>query len=185
MPQFQYTLVMEKLIQQILDGDLLAVQTFYKKYSPKITSYIQQKVGSQDAYEIAQDVFLEAFDSLALFEGRSSIATWLYTIAHNKIVDFYRKKKIKSVLLSQFPFLQPISQEIVQPEFQFEKNKIRDRIEATFHTISFRYRQILKRHYEDNISVKQIAIELNLSHKATESLLYRARQAFIKSYAED
>ena len=98
------------------------------------------------------------------------------------MVDHYRKQKIKSILLSQLPFLELIAKEIDQPEFQLEKNKIRDKIEKSLHSLSQNYEQILRMHYEEDIPVKGIADRLQLSFKATESRLYRARQCFIQAY---
>ena len=98
------------------------------------------------------------------------------------MVDFYRKKKIKSILLSQVPFLQIVASEINQPEFQFEKNKIRDNIELALRSLSAKYQKILRLHYEENVSVKTLAALFNLSFKATESLLFRARQSFKLAY---
>ncbi len=176
---------MIELVEKVLQGDSDAVVLFYNQYSPKLLAYLQRKIPTkEDSQELLQDVFLDALDSLALFEKRSSMQTWLYRITRNKIADYYRKRKIKSLLFSQLPFLQLIAQEITQPEFQFEKNKIRDKIEITAHQLSANYRQILKRHYEDGIPVKQIALEMHLSFKATESLLYRARKDFMQKYAE-
>ncbi len=113
-----------------------------------------------------------------------NIQAWLYKIAHNKTVDFYRKKKIKSILLSQLPFLEIIANEIHQPEFQFEKNKIRDRIEYALKSISDDYRKILQLHYEEEVPVKDLAPIFNLSFKATESMLFRARQSFKRAYEQ-
>jgi RNA polymerase sigma factor (sigma-70 family) len=98
------------------------------------------------------------------------------------MVDFYRKEKIKSILLSGMPFFEVVASEINQPEFQFEKNKIRDGIELALHGLSLRYREILRLHYEEKIPIKTLAIKMNLSFKATESLLFRARQSFKLAY---
>src|SRR5260221_261224 len=117
---------MNILVERILNGDHTAVITFYQEYSPKILRYLNQKLSHDDAEEIMQDVFLDALDELSLFRSESSIQTWLYTIAHNKLVDFYRKKKIKLLFLSQLPFLQIVANEVNEPEFQFEKNNIKD-----------------------------------------------------------
>ena len=170
-------------IKRILEGDSKAVVEFYKSYSPKILFYLSKKLPSfEDAQELTNDVFLEAIDSLSLLQREENTSAWLYRIAHNKMVDFYRKRKIKSILLSQMPFLQIVANEINQPEFQFEKDKIRDRIELTLHNISEKYRKILILHYEEEISVKELAKIFNLSFKATESLLFRARQSFRLAY---
>lgn len=167
----------------ILAGDSEAVVLFYKSYSPRILSYLSKKLPrTEDAQEITNDVFLEAIDSLALLQKENHVSAWLYGIAHNKMVDFYRKKRIKSIFLSQMPFLQIVANEMSQPEFQLEKNKIRDGIEVALHEISEKYREILRLHYEEGIPIKKIAIIMNLSFKAAESLLFRARQSFRLAY---
>ena len=170
-------------IKRILNGDSKAVVEFYKTHSPKILSYLSKKLPRfEDAQEITNDVFLEAIDSLSILKKEESALAWLYRIAHNKMVDFYRKRKIKSILLSQVPYLQIVAAEINQPEFQFEKDKIRDRVELALHNISQKYRRILTLHYEQKIPVKELANIFNLSFKATESLLFRARQSFRLAY---
>lgn len=171
-------------IKRILAGDSKAVVEFYKSYSPKLLSYFLKRLPShEDTQELTNDVFLEAIDSLSLLRKKESVLAWLYKIAHNKMVDFYRKRKIKSILLSQMPFLQIAAAEINQPEFQFEKNKIRDRIELALQSLSLSYQKILKLHYEDQVPVKELAVKLKLSFKAAESLLFRARQSFKLAYA--
>lgn len=169
---------MEHLIEKILAGDSQSVIDFYKHYSPKILCYLMKRLPREDAQEIANDVFLEAIDSLSLLKKRENLQAWLYKIAHNKTVDYYRKKKIKSIILSRIPYLEIVANEINQPEFQFEKNRIRDKIEAALDHLSEKYRNILRLHYEEYIPVKELAREYNLSFKAAESLLYRARKEF-------
>jgi RNA polymerase sigma-70 factor, ECF subfamily len=171
------------LVDKIILGDKTAIVQLYHLYSPKIAVYLKNRLPRpEDAQEILNDVFFDAIDSIHLLKKEENISSWLYSIARNKVVDFYRKKKIKSVLLSQVPFLDIIAQEISQPEFQFEKNKIKERIEKTLSNLSNRYREILSLHYEQKVPVKDLAMRFNLSFKATESLLFRARQSFKKIY---
>lgn len=173
---------MSILIQRLLDGDKTAVAQFYQKFSPKVLGYLLKKMPEDDAKETTNDVFLEAIESLPMLKSHEKLSSWLFQIAHNNMVNFYRKKKFKSVLISQLPFLELVSKEVHQPEFIMEKNAIRDKIEAALHAISKKYRKILKMRYEEGLPVKQIALILELSPKACESLLYRARLSFIKEY---
>lgn len=167
------------LIEQVRNGNPQAVSKFYKQNSTKILSYLTKRLPSQeDAEDLTNDVFLEAIDSLNLLKNEENLKAWLFRIAHNKMVDFWRKKKIKSLLLSQIPYLQIVAKEITQPEFQFEKNRIREKVEQTFYQLSESYQKILRMHYEENLSVKEIAGKFGLSFKATESLLFRARKQF-------
>ena len=174
---------MELLIQRILQGDSQAVVEFYDHFYLKISVYVQKRLPEEEDTEaFVHDIFLDAIDNLPLFEGKSSLQTWLYKIAHHKLVDWYRKKKINAMLLSQLPFLELVAQEVYQPEFQYEKNRLREKIEYTLRSLSKKYRQILKLHYEEQKSVKEIALLLDISPKAAESLLFRARQQFKKAY---
>lgn len=174
---------MVRILDRILQGDGNAVVEFYNINSPRLLRYLQKKLPrKEDAEEVLNDIFFAAIDELPLFREKSNINTWLFKIARNKIADFYRKRKIKSVLLSQAPFLEIIANEIAQPEFQFEKNKIRDRVEKAFSSISSRYQKILHLHYEEGVPVKELAVIFNLSFKATESMLFRARRCFRLAY---
>lgn len=174
---------MQNVLKDIKQGSPEAVALFYQKYSPKLLAHLKYKLpNTEDAEEVLNDVFIAAIDDIHFFRGDCSINTWLYKIARNKIVDFYRKKKIKSVILSQAPFLEIIAQEFHQPEFQFEKDKIRDKIETAFINISEKYRKVLKLHYEEKTPVREIARIFGLTFKATESLLFRARKSFLLAY---
>ena len=174
---------MSNLVRKILAGNSQAVIDFYNSYSPKIFRYLKKELPrEEDAQEITNDVFFDAIDSLSLLKSEENILAWLYKIAKNKRADYYRKKRIKGILLSHIPFLEIVSAEIHQPEFQFEKDRIRDKIEESMHSLSEEYQNILRLHYEEKIPVKDIAILFDMSFKATESLLYRARQSFKKAY---
>jgi RNA polymerase sigma factor (sigma-70 family) len=99
------------------------IVVFYQQYSPQILRYLKKYLPFDEAKEILNDVFLEAVDSLPTLQKQTNLKAWLYKIAHNKMVDFYRKKKIKSFLLSQLPYLELFAHEIHQPEFILEKKK--------------------------------------------------------------
>lgn len=169
---------MSSLIRKIINGDPQAVEKFYQTYSSKVNKYLNYKLPAEEAEEILNDTFMEAIDSLPFLKEKEKIEPWLYRIAHNKMVDFYRKKKIKFTLMSQVHFLNVVAKEILEPEFQYEKNRMKEKIEKTFFQLSERHQKILRLHYEENVPVKEIALSFNMSYKAAESLLFRARQQF-------
>lgn len=173
---------MAQLIRRLLSGDDKAISEFYYLYSKQLLFYLQNRVPKELAEEMLSDVFLDAVDSLHTLRLETNLKAWLYKIAHNKTVDYYRKKKIKTVLLSQVPYLEVLAAEMHEPEFQNEKNQIKEKIEKTLYSISEKYRKILTLHYEEQMPVVELAQVFNLSPKAAESLLYRARQSFITAY---
>jgi RNA polymerase sigma-70 factor (ECF subfamily) len=174
---------MKSLVERIVSGDTKAVTEFYKLYSPRILHYLVVRLPrEEDAQEILNDVFLDAIDSLSILKKDNNLQTWMYKIAHHKTVDYYRKRKIKSLLLSQIPYLEIVDSEVHQPEFILEKDKVRDKIESAFKSLPDLYRKVLRMRYEEKISVKEIAVIIEISFKATESLIFRARQSFKLAY---
>jgi len=174
---------MKSLVQRIISGDEQAVIEFYKLYSPRILHYLTVRLPrEEDAQEILNDVFLDAIDSLSILKKDNNLKAWLYKIAHHKTVDYYRRKKIKSLLLSQIPYLEIVDSEVHQPEFILEKDKVRDEIESAFKSLPDLYRKVLRLRYEERLSVKEIALRLEMTFKATESLIFRARQSFKLAY---
>lgn len=173
---------MPNIVQKIIKGDKDAIAHFYLSYSPKIEKYLSRKLPVEVAKEITNDVFLEAIESIAFLKEAEKLQSWLFQIAHHKMTDYYRKKKINSFVLSQVPYLELVAHEINQPEFQYEKNILRDTIEQILINLSTPHQKILRMHYELDLPVKEVALQMNLSFKATESLLFRARKAFQKAY---
>ncbi|MBP9718898.1 MAG: RNA polymerase sigma factor [Candidatus Levybacteria bacterium] len=174
---------MPSLIQKVIRGDSVAVFHFYKEYSPGILRFITAKIPKDsDAQDLVQEIFFEAIDTIAFLKNENHARAWLYKIARNKIADFYRRRKIKQVLLSEIPFLQLVDTQVHEPEFIFEKNRIRDAIEKALSSLPQNYQIVLRLHYIEQLPIKNIATMLALSAKATESLLFRARKKFDLAY---
>ena len=66
----------------------------YQKEHTKLLAYIRSKVRRlEDAEDIAQDVFYQTLTSVNALEPIEDLAAWIYTLARNRIIDWYRKKK--------------------------------------------------------------------------------------------
>ena len=87
------------LVSQLLKKDRRSAGVFYKTYAPKIKQYVHAKVGVyEDAEDVVQDILFAFLEACRDFRGNSSIQTYLYSIAHHKVIDYYRKKKIKQLV---------------------------------------------------------------------------------------
>lgn len=154
-----------------------------EKYRQRLIKFVAKKVGNfLDVEEIVQDTLMSAMDSLPTFKGKSSVFTWLCAIARHEIADFYRRKKIKQIVFSKLPWLKELVDEALGPELAFQELETKTRILKTFKNISEGYTRILRLKYIEGLSMRQIAQKLNLSVKAVESRLTRARLAFQLEY---
>ena len=173
---------MDALVEEVLAGKKGAATKFYKTFAPKLRRYLSTKLPEEEVEEVLQDTFLSAFDSLSLYRGESSVSTWLTSIARHEVADFYRKKYVRKTIEIAGPLFENIISEMLSPEFVFEKNKIEKKFFATYRSLSSQYQDILSYRYERSMSVKEIAKRMEISFKATESLLFRARLAFREAY---
>jgi RNA polymerase sigma-70 factor (ECF subfamily) len=174
----------KELINQLIKQDPQAEKEFYQRYKKKLLRYINSKVPcQQDAEEILQDVFTAALKSLPNFSYDSSLYTYLCAIARHEIADFYRKKKIKTIVFSRFPFLKKLVSKALSPELSYEEKQMKKKIKQSFSSLKKEYSQVLKLKYVQGKQVKEIAAIIGKSFKATESMLFRARKAFQKEYS--
>lgn len=82
------------LIEQAKQGDRGALEQLVKKYYQQIYKYIYFKVSHKEtAQDLTQEVFLKLTKSIHRYVAAAKFSTFLYQIAHNVIVDFYRGEK--------------------------------------------------------------------------------------------
>ncbi len=176
----------KRIIKQVLKKNQKAVKEFYKKYSPALFTFISVKVGKrEDIEEILQDTWISILDSLPLFEFKSSFLTWAKSIAMHEVADFYRRRKIKSIVFSRLPFLENLVSEALGPEMVYQQKEVRRDLEKAFTRLSEGYGKILRLKYVEGLSMAQIGSRLNISIKAVESRLSRARAAFQREWRRD
>lgn len=171
------------LIQGILNGDEKFLRRFYVSFKPRLFAYIKRKIAKdEDAEEIMQDTFMATVEALRDFAYQSSLYTFICSIANHKVIDFYRKKKIKSILFSQVPEIEPLISTFYGPEDKLDEALLKAKIRETFAKISPKYHRILRLKYIYGYSVGEIAEKLSVSFKSAESQLFRARKAFVAAY---
>lgn len=172
-----------ELVLRIIQRDEKALLFIYQKYQKSIQNFINRKLKDYDvAEEISQDVFLDFIEALRDFHFQSSVKTFLYSIAKNKTIDYIRKKKLKKVLFSALPayFIEGLKTILIDDEL--EKNELTAKIKKTLELLPNDYRLVLRLKYLDGEKVNSIAEKLAIGFKATESLLFRARKAFVKIF---
>lgn len=171
-----------KIVRGILNGNSRSLRVYYTYFKPKILAYIENKISSkEDAEEILQDVFLSSLDSLRNFTFQASLTTYLFKIVKNKIVDFYRKKKIKRLLFSQIPKLEIFLSKYLTVEENLDKQYKKEVIINALNSLKPKYKKIITLKYIEGKSVIEITHILKKSFQSTQSLLFRARKAFARA----
>jgi RNA polymerase sigma-70 factor (ECF subfamily) len=83
------------LLEKAKTGEDAAFSQLYELYFEKIYRFAFYRVGHKEvAEDLTEDVFIKAFNSLHSLSKDSSFESWLYQIARNKVIDYYRSKRL-------------------------------------------------------------------------------------------
>jgi len=171
------------LISRLFTHDRRAVDAFYRQYAPQLRRHIVTKVGNVlDAEEILQDTLFSFLEGIRDFREHCSIRTYLYSICHHKVIDYYRKKKLRHIVFSQMPKLEALVSPLSGPEEELDAVFVKDKIRTVLTRLLPIHRKVLLLKYLDQVSVSDIASQLSISFKSAESRLFRARRAFVELF---
>lgn len=172
-----------ELVARILSRDRAALAEFYRTHAPRLRRFIATKIANHhDAEEVLQDTLFAFLEGIRDFSGRASIRTYLFSISRNKVIDFYRRKKIRHVVFSRIPQLEALVSPLLTPEDELDAVLAKEKIHGVLRSLIPLHREILILKYLDDLSVEQIAHRLTISFKSAESRLFRARKAFVQAF---
>lgn len=172
-------------IKQLEQGDEAAFKQLVNDHKDQVYNTCLGFLRNQhDAEDLAQEVFIQVFDSIGDFREEASLSTWMYRIAVTKSLELirYRKRKKRSgffeALSSLFnePDEEPDHSESMHPGIQLE-NKERARILfAEIDKLTEKQRVAFTLQKIEGLSYQEVAEVMKLSVPAVESLIHRAKE---------
>lgn len=82
-----------ELVAKIKQSDRHAMRVLYERHSPALSAFIRNKLNDPiEVADVVHDAFIEVWSKADRFQGRSSVRSWIYSIARNKAVDRVRKQ---------------------------------------------------------------------------------------------
>ncbi len=182
----------------------LAEQTFRTNDFQSIVENLQEKVRNtcfryvnnvEDADDIAQEVFIQVYESMSHFREESQISTWIYRITVNKSLDFLRSKKRKKrfgQLTSLFRSTEE-GEEFVEipsygtPEQELEDKERKEVLDWALSKLPDNQKTAIILSKYEGFSNKEITEIMDMSLSAVEALMHRAKknlQKQLKDYFE-
>jgi len=170
------------LFEGLLRRDEVIFRSFYEATRVPLHKYLQKYLDQDDAEEVLHDTYIAFIEGLRNFRGQSTLKTYIYSIGKRKAIDKLRRRKVKKILFAYLPdsFIDSIAKVFLKDDI--DKKFLAYRIEKILNRLPHDYALILRLKYKEDYSVVEIAKKINVSFKTAESLLYRARKAFIKEY---
>jgi RNA polymerase sigma-70 factor (ECF subfamily) len=167
-----------EIINMVLGGDSASFSVLVKRYQNFVfTLALRFTKHREDAEEVAQDIFVKTFRSLADFRGGSKFSTWLYTIVYTTSITFLRKKRMHTTSIDdEGTFIQLENQDGgFNANLIEQKSKIANLNEA-INMLSHDDAQVITLFYKGEQSLDEISQILGVEINAVKVRLHRARQ---------
>lgn len=178
------------LAEKAKTGDRLAFHRLVDQFQPEIYRMIYYRTRSQmDAEDLTQDVFLQAYKNIGRLDSPKVFRSWLYRIAVNRVRDFYRRKKFKSM----FGFVSTEDEDFheteemaVAPEADesLTRKDFWRRVEQILTRLSRMEREVFTLRFLDQLSINEISTTLKKNESTVKTHLYRALNK-VKTMAGD
>jgi RNA polymerase sigma-70 factor (ECF subfamily) len=167
-------LIESELLARCRQGDREAQRELYARTSERIYRLLVRMTGSDDtALDLAQDTYLRAFTRIAQFDGRSSLATWLYRIAVTQALQFLRRERQLRAKLHERTSQTPIDTSGEQAIARLDLNEALAALQPTD-------RVILLLRYQEGLDYRAIAKVVECAEGTVASRLHRARERLRK-----
>lgn len=173
----------QELIQAAQRGDQKAFEQLVKDNQSLVYNLAYRMTGNpDDAADLTQDAFLNAWKGLTHFQGQSSFSTWLYRLTSNACVDFLRRQKRRETLSLTMEEDEEdrqiqIPDERYSPQRELERKEAHRILQEGLSALSPEHRQVLLLRESEGLSYQEIAQCLGLEEGTVKSRIARARTA--------
>lgn len=175
----------EELMRAICKGDQSAYQAVVREHLKPISHYAYRLLGNQkDTEDIAQEVFLKLWVNAATWKPeKSKLTTWLHRITHNLCVDYLRKHSrvqtqdnFEEHLVDSAEETNDNNADFTQQDLNRDSEKIR-LLDSALNQLPENQRSAIMLCTVQNFSNKEAAVIMDVSVKALESIIARAKRS--------
>lgn len=158
----------EELMLAYRDGNAGAFETLYARHRARLFRFVLRSVKERGmAEELFQDVWMRVIEARARYAPKARFTTWLYSIAHNRLVDHWRRKGLSVVSLDDdVPVVSGDN-----PERQVEARQGLERFAKALGALPAAQREAFLLHEEAGMSVAEIAQATGAGEEAAKSRL--------------
>jgi RNA polymerase sigma-70 factor (ECF subfamily) len=162
----------QSLIRRAQEHDQMALTQIYEENFDKIYRYIVLKIGDRaEAEDMTQQVFLNALKSISSYKYKGMpFSSWLYRIAHNQVVDYYRKRKRSATV--------PLDESIISgydnPGQATERKIEIEQMTRATQQLTRAQQEVISLRFAGELSIAEVARVMGKSEGAIKALQHAA-----------
>jgi RNA polymerase sigma-70 factor, ECF subfamily len=164
----------EKIVKKIQDGDKEKFGEIIEKYQGKLFGYIKNLINqnNMEVEDVVEDTLVLAYQNLNGFDTSKKFSSWIYRIAHNKAIDYFKKKRLKTTVLDDE--LEIGLKDGLFEELEIEKND-KKMVAKAVNSLEIKYKEVVVLYFFEDKSYEEISDILHLPVSNVGVLLYRAK----------
>jgi RNA polymerase sigma factor (sigma-70 family) len=175
----------EELIKSILQNDSEALGELYNRYYKKVFQKCQYIVrDSDEAFDLAQEALIKAFDNLKTFRGDSSFSTWLYIITHRHCLESLRRSSKKIVKNLDYISEDSVRHYVETDADSMDRYEMENIMVSLVNSLPADEKQLLLLKYRNGESIESLQHVFQLSSSAIKMRLKRSKEKLKQLYFE-
>jgi len=167
----------EELMNRYRDGDAHAFEVLYMRHKGPLYRYLLRQCGADAlAEELFQDVWIKLIRAREHYEVRAKFTTWLYTLAHNRLIDHYRRAKAGVPISYDDDPDEPLIEQVAdsparEPDNELERRRLGKRLLEQIAALPEAQREAFLLREESGLSLEEIANVTGVNAETTKSRL--------------
>jgi RNA polymerase sigma-70 factor (ECF subfamily) len=164
----------DALLAAAMQYDEAALGELYDRYEAKIFNYIYRRTGDEAlAEDFTSQVFLKMLESIRDQKAwHSSFSGWLYRIAHNLVIDHYRRKGRQGAM--DIDDATPMPSQDAALEVKVEQSLDAERLRSAIRRLTEDQAEVVSLRFLEGYSISEVAAMMNRSEGSVKALQYRA-----------
>jgi RNA polymerase sigma-70 factor (ECF subfamily) len=151
----------EQLMLAFIKSDSKAFEILYARHKDAVYRYFLRSVSNEaTCQELYQDLWLKVINSKAKYQVTAKFTTWLYTLAHHRLVDWYRRNNLEIKAFQQTDEEDLATTEGFidwNPENELQSKRLSNDLKTAIDKLPNEQRDVFLLHQEANLSLPQIA----------------------------
>lgn len=173
---------LDKLVAKAQEGDADAFAQIYDALVKPVYRYIYYRVEDAIAEDLTEDTFLKTWQNLKKYKkGKHPFSAWVFKIAHNLVVDYYRKNKTTDIIDERLAD----PQESNNPAQQADIKLTKIRLHKVICRLPENYQQVIILKYINELDNKEISDTIGKSEGAVRTIQFRALERLRSLLTED
>ena len=149
------------------------MEKIYLEYREKVFRYVRGKVRNlADAEDVTSEIFWRVLSSLDSYnEEKATLSTWIYTITHNTVCNYYREQSKRALSLEENALCSDTDDGVVA---EIENEILKENLAIALETLTEREQDIIVLYYYHEIPLRDIAIKMGITYTNAKFIKHNA-----------